>query len=336
MKTWVKALTILLLAQLVVLVAQQLATDSSADAQSRKLALIDATKVDRVVITDAEGASVGFTRSGDNWQSLDGLPVDEGKLSSLLEKVSELDAGWPVSRSAAGLERFEVADDKFQRRLEIGSAGENMTLYFGTSPGYEQTHARTSGEDVFAVKLSNFELSTAGDDWLDPTLLQPKQPIAQVTIEPTAATDSATRRLIRDGARWQINDQPASDSAVQSLVTALENMAVLGHIESTDPQPQVQQTIRLLDAEGEWQLEMYAGTDDTTGYVISSRYPGERFRVAEQLFDTLNPSLSTLQVAPADGRKDQDAVFEPEGPTQRTDSSPAAAPLRDLSSDSSH
>ena len=56
----------------------------------------------------------------------------------------------------------------------MSDSGGNIlaTLFAGTSPGFGKVHARLLGEeDVFSVKLSNYEIASGVDDWLDKRLL---------------------------------------------------------------------------------------------------------------------------------------------------------------------
>ncbi|TQV86254.1 DUF4340 domain-containing protein [Exilibacterium tricleocarpae] len=132
------------------------------------------SQVDRIEISDGD-AAVTLRKAGDQWQlpDLHQLPIDDNKLDDILTKLAALNSGWPVATTASGRERFEVAEDNFQRHLRLyqGEAAV-ASLYVGTSPGFRKVHVRRGQEDaIFAVELNSYELPAAGSDWLDKTLL---------------------------------------------------------------------------------------------------------------------------------------------------------------------
>lgn len=329
MKAWVKTLLLLLVVQLMVLVALKLGGGSNERDEPAVFAVYDVDEVAKIAITDSEGATVSLTRLTDEWQLANGLPADEVKLNGMLAKISQLQVGWPISRSAAALERFEVAADKFQRRLEI-TAGEDVGVYyFGTSPGYQQTHARAAGDDVFAVKISNYELPTAAEEWLDKGLLRPVDPVTKVTYEASAVDDREVRRLVHAAQQWQVNGSAANTEAVTELLNNFGTLSVLDMMLSDSDAAattEVIQSIQLVDGAGEWEFTLLNtkaiaqasgqasgqaiaqadardaqkpnAQEDEEYFVSSSRYAGWQFRVSSTLFDLLNPALADLQAVP--------------------------------------
>ncbi|MDH3763644.1 MAG: DUF4340 domain-containing protein, partial [Gammaproteobacteria bacterium] len=146
----------------------------------RRTALLDTdpAQVNRITIVGEDGKQAVLSKTDDRWQlpEYHQLPANEGKVQQALDLLASSNRGWPVATTDSGRERFKVLDDKFHKKIILAGAEESQqTLYLGTSPGYRQVHTRLAGEDeVYAVKLDGYELSSQSDDWLDNTLLQPK------------------------------------------------------------------------------------------------------------------------------------------------------------------
>jgi len=290
MNNWVKGLAILLCIQLVGLAITNLGPDSNPGDEPAAFALIDTARVDRVSVTDADGASVALQRVAQQWQLADGLPVDATKLTALLDKLGALETGWPVTRSKEAHQRFEVDAENFQRRLELGIGGETTQLYFGTSPGYQQVHARSGTDAVYAVKLSNFEMPSAGDDWLDKGLLRPAGAITQATLTTGQPAALVTTRLALDGdgPAWLVNDQPADSAAVGMLSEKLAGLSVLGVAEGSQAAIVDRRLIELTDAAGDLRLEFTRAEDSEDYLARSSRFPERYFRVVAGAVEDLN------------------------------------------------
>ena len=119
--------------------------------------------------------AITLTKSGDRWllPELQKLPVNDSRMTELLSKLQGLKTGWPVATTRASRERFEVEEDKFQRRIQWYQddtlAGE---LLVGTSPGFRKTHIRKVGDDaIYTAELNSYELPVQNDGWLDKSLL---------------------------------------------------------------------------------------------------------------------------------------------------------------------
>jgi len=143
MNSAIKVLTVLLIGQLLLWLFLQSSDTPKIDEQP---ALLDAAALGgsgvNLQITDAEGNQATLEKLDEGWQLTSGLPADATKVDLLLARLSNLALGWPASTNADSHERFEVADDNFQRKLTLTNDGGESTLYFGTSPGYQQVHAR--------------------------------------------------------------------------------------------------------------------------------------------------------------------------------------------------
>jgi hypothetical protein len=187
-----------------------------------------ASDVTRIVIADANDSTT-LARTGERWQlsDLQQLPANQSRLTTLLDDFGKLTTRWPVAQSDSSHERFEVSEEKFQRHLQLYN-GDTLLgdYYFGTSPGFRQTHARRADDDeVYALAFNNFDLPVDANDWLDKGLLKVSD------VDRIEADDYV---LTRSGDDWQLAagnepDATALDSAkARSLASALQNLQVLG------------------------------------------------------------------------------------------------------------
>jgi len=276
MNSGVKILAILLAAQLVLWLFLQ---STGARPVDESPALLDASILEGTAlnlnIADAEGNKASFAKQGDGWQLASGLPVDGAKAEKLLAKLAGLRLSWPASTKADAHQRFEVADDNFQRKLQITSDGGESTLYFGTSPGYQQVHARGEGDSVFAVKVANHEMPALADDWLDKSLLQAVGEVSSITWEDAVSVSKTPTG-------WMLGDEIANIGATQEAVDTVAKLQVLGVLEAAPSAPPAEaQEILIRDDNGEYRLSFWPRAPTNDHLIVSTRYPGEAFRMAK-------------------------------------------------------
>lgn len=148
---------------------------SSTDNAAQPLLAFERDNVSRIVISTDE-SSVTMNKAENQWQ-LDGeqnLPVADSKLQGVIDQIEGIKTSWPVAQTDSSRERLEVADDKYQKRLQLYAGDELVSdLYIGTSPGFRKVHVRRAGEDeVYSVALNNYDLPAKADEWLDKDLLK--------------------------------------------------------------------------------------------------------------------------------------------------------------------
>lgn len=203
--------------------------------QRAPLLAVETGQIEKFEISDGE-ASVILRREGDSWllPELEKLPVDDGKLDKVLDKLQGLRAGWPVATSSESRERFEVAGDRFRKRLRLYSGDGELVaeFYLGTSPGFRKVHLRSAGDDaVYAVELSSYEWPAKAGDWLDRKLL--------AAGDADAISGPDYRLAKRDG-EWQFDggDAPLDTGEAQQLAGALKNLRITklaGEAPDTEP-----------------------------------------------------------------------------------------------------
>ncbi len=236
--------------------------------------------VDEVQIYGEEAAKVVLKKQQDGWvvESYYGLPAAPGKIDQLMSNLKELKSGWPVATTAAAAKRFEVSEDKFQRKVELLQDGSVTTsLYLGTSPGYRKVHARLDSQDnVFAVKFATHEIPTEGKNWVDTSLSAvPEDSITDIKFKDV--------ELKKEDDSWQLSglqeNETSNEEAIKKVLDALANLnfqEVLG----TEPkaeygleEPATHFTMELkeADAEGNKTLELTLNKPQEGDYYILTR-----------------------------------------------------------------
>lgn len=295
----------LLALQLAIIAVVLLGDFGSRENEQGPLLAFEPDAVDELRITgDGDTAeTLVLTRSEDGWTLPNGLPADANKVQDVLGRLAGLEAPWPVATSGDAAERFEVTEKKFQRHVVLVADGDPVAeLYLGTSPGYQQVHARRADDSaVYSVALSNYQVPTKGDDWLDKTLLQPRGEISRV-----ARADAW--ELSRGEEGWLIGGSAADQEAAEDLVRRLRELRVTGVAEAPDAETEPTAVLSVTDAEGPYQLRLYAGEDGSQYRVTSDRRDGA-FMVSGYVADQILPAEDTL-VAGADASEQDDAAGE--------------------------
>ena len=102
----------------------------------------------------------------------DGFPANSQAVVQLIDRLTNTELGMQVSKQADSFDRMKVADNNFERKVEIGKASEMKTIFFGSAPALRQAHARLSGEKiVYAVKFAPGDIDLKASDWIKKDLL---------------------------------------------------------------------------------------------------------------------------------------------------------------------
>lgn len=162
------------------------------------------------------------------------LAASTVKLQPILTDLQKARLHWPITDSKDSLQRFTLADNAYQWRLQVGNAqGQQQTLWLGDSAGFRQQYLRRDGENaVYKIALNSFELSVDPNQWLDKTLLAVKD------IQAVRGADFALSKKTGSTADWQLSGLlPAqlpqqnafgnpNKAAVEQLLTNLQTLTV--------------------------------------------------------------------------------------------------------------
>jgi len=223
MNRHVKALSLLLAFQLVVLGGVLVWQQRAASASSGTLIKIDRDKVDAIAITDDKGTKLRLSKSESGWvlPASQNLPADSTKVTQTLDKLVAASAPWPVATSTESAKRFEVTSDKFQREIQLLSGDHVLAdVFLGTSPGFKKVHARRAdSDDIYEITFANYDATARADDWLDKSLLKPGGDV-------TALARPAHWRLTRNGDVWAVDGLSPGETTKQDAATDLVNKIV--------------------------------------------------------------------------------------------------------------
>jgi hypothetical protein len=132
----------------------------------------DAETVVSLNIADSDGNRVVLEKGSGGWvlPEAGDYPVNDETVSSLLEKIGNLETGRQVTRTESSHKRLKVAKDDFVRLVELELIdGETHTLYVGSSPRSSATHIRADDhpETYLAADLPSYEVSASANRWVD-------------------------------------------------------------------------------------------------------------------------------------------------------------------------
>lgn len=286
MTTTQARLSALLLLQL--LIAAGLFWNSQQQQQQglqQPLLSFEQSQVDRVVLADGDTTAT-LSRVDGNWQlpQMQQLPADSDKLDDLLSKLNALNAGWPVATTASGRERFEVAEDNFQRRLQLYRGDTALgELFVGTSPGFRKVHARRPGDDeIYSVALNSYELPVTDEAWLDKTLL------SATGVDSIKGPDYALHK--KEESWGFVTAAPEAEQAspklnvekAQQLASAVAGLRVDG-VADSPPGEATPITLEVAGAGGRWTYQFmqaddnyYVRRDDLEAIFTISQFDYER------------------------------------------------------------
>lgn len=257
----------------------------------------DVADVDKLVLAGSD-STLTLQKQDGSWQLADtGLPANSSKVQGLLDTLAGLQTSWPVASTAGGRTRFEVADDRFQRHLALARGDSTLgELYFGSSPGFRQTHARRAGEDeVYNLAFNSaVDLPADRNDWLDKALLRADG------VERIEGSDFTLRK---EGDNWVLDNaaegQSLDQDKARSLASTLQNLRVLRILDS-EPVPAEGEALEQHSLIAGWGDERWQYTLARVGSTsfIARDDLKQRFTLGSSDYDKLaKASLQTLLAA---------------------------------------
>lgn len=222
MNKTVKILAIVLAAQLLLAVEINLSDRDISDGnEPATLVSFDAEKIDRITLEGPNNAKVTLAKSSNNWvlPDLSDFPVNNGKVTQLIERLKALRSGTPVATSTGARERFKVSDEAFERRISLSSGDETLArLYLGSSPGMRLIHARNEADDaIYAVKMAAYDVPVKQSDWEDKSVLT----LSKSTIAAIEVNGLALERSLSETGSESGRNKAADESSPQPVWQAV-------------------------------------------------------------------------------------------------------------------
>ena len=142
----------------------------------RMLLTLDGNSVEtlRIIGPGEKSVLLEKTKKSGEWglPEFDGFPANSQAVAQLIDRLTNTELGMQVSKQEDSFDRMKVADNNFERKVEIGKASEMKTIFFGSAPALRQAHARLSGENiVYAVKFAPGDIDLKASDWIKKDLL---------------------------------------------------------------------------------------------------------------------------------------------------------------------
>ena len=142
-----------------------------------------------VTITDSEGRSIRLARSpfGCVLPDAGDYPCQQNKLPQFLNRIVPITTVSLVTETKASHARLKVADDDFERFIELELAdGKRHRFFLGTSSRGRSAHARLEGQDqvYLAPGFSASDASVQAAAWVDPVYFSvPQDQVVALTLE---------------------------------------------------------------------------------------------------------------------------------------------------------
>lgn len=301
MERYVRILSVLLAVQVgVVGIVWYVAQGGGEEAADRLIA-VDRATITALEITDGAETtadadkSIRIEKTDAGWRlpSVEGLPADAEKVTGLIDKLEDAQAAWPVATSDTSALRFEVTEEKFQRRIRLfGGDTAAAELYLGTSPGMRKVHARRAdSSDVYAITFAIFEVPTKAEEWLDKKLLQPKGVLE--SVERVRGWS-----LVKAGDAWQLSELAEGEStdgdAARDLISKVNDLRILGRAQTAPAEGDAPLfELKLVGADGTTVLRFFRPDAEADFVVGSDGYPGY-FRVAGYIGEALDVDRAGL------------------------------------------
>jgi hypothetical protein len=257
---------------------------------------LEVEQIAQLTISDATGKQIKFAKETGNWvlSEADGYPCQANKVPEFLEKIVALKTNRLVTQTPASHKRLGVADDDFQRKIELElTDGTSHQLYLGTSPSYGAAHVRADGRDeVYLASMSASDAGVNASNWIDTLYFSVTQDqIVALTLE----NANGRFEFEKDEAgAWTMTDLAAdetlSENNVNSLasrVSSLRMLRPLGKTELDDyglNAPNAVVTVKTLDNEGNEKthtLRVGAKSEEDNSYVVISSESPYYVRVSE-------------------------------------------------------
>ena len=207
--------------------------DSAGPVQGAVLA-VDTVAVDELLLEDSAGAMLVLKKAGKGWilPGLADFPADTARVQALVERVASLQRSWPEATTVEAAGRFQVAADRFERRLTLRGAGKDLgRVFLGSSAGLRRVYLRAEGDqDIFAVELAGRDQELDPNSWIDTAVLRlaPDQ-VARIDL-PGFSLTRHNDALVVEGLGANEEMVAASRDSLVERITTLAVQPVQGEV----------------------------------------------------------------------------------------------------------
>ena len=207
---------------------------------SRMLLTLDSRSVEtlRIIGPGEKSVLLEKARKSGEWAlpEFDGFPANSQAVVQLIDRLTNTELGMQVSKQADSFDRMKVADNNFERKVEIGKTSEMKTIFFGSAPALRQAHARLSGEKiVYAVKFAPGDIDLKASDWIKKDLLVVDENkiqaimVGNIRIQRTENVDAVGQEGSKPAWKLFVNNKPAEsqdNEKVDEFVREIADMQI--------------------------------------------------------------------------------------------------------------
>lgn len=256
---------------------------------------LKASDIAGMTITDNKGVSTKLVKQGESWIAADaaGYPADAAKITPLLAKLVAIKAGQPVATTAASFAQLEVADNKFQRKIDLAKPdGSTQTVYLGSAAG-RSVHARLGGKNEVYVAndLATYEADADLLSWINPVYLNVSAAdLTALVLKNRNGEFSLTKD---PQGQWQLaglgSGEAIDANKMSALVTAATSVRMTKPLGKTEDaawglkEPLAVVTMQVKSGDNTRTVTLVVGAQDATdqSYVVKSSESEYYARVAD-------------------------------------------------------
>ncbi len=223
----------LLVVQLVVAAVVLWPRPAASGESASLLPIVKADEVVELTITDANDRAITLARKDGSWvlPEAGDYPAEQERVTTLLTKIESLKADRVVTQTSASHKRLGVAEDGFERRIDLEMAdGSRQRLYVGNSPTWQAAHVRADGQDevYLTSELAAQDAGTEAAAWVDTVYLSIlREQIVRITIE----NAQGTLELTKEGETWNLEGlapgETLDETKVNSLLDRVTSISLL-------------------------------------------------------------------------------------------------------------
>jgi|MDTC01.1.fsa_nt_gb hypothetical protein len=176
-----------------------------------------------LAVTDGDGKRVALAKDGQEWvlPEADAFPADGDRVAPLLRKIEQLRTGRLVTVTEGSHARLQVAEQKFNRELQITwSNGAQNTLLLGSTAGAGATHFRLLEEDevYLTADLTPWEANTAASNYIDTQFFSvPRDAITAITLQNGNGSFTFAKR----DEKWTWSESTADETLDDTVLNGL-------------------------------------------------------------------------------------------------------------------
>lgn len=196
------------------------------------------SEISGIILTDADNKSIALQRQQEVWHIEDGLfPADSKKIEKILNKIIGLTSGRVVTRTKSSQVRLQVADQLFNRKIELRLADASPKIfYLGSSPSQKSIYFREAGTElVYLVRgISSWELQVDNESWWQTVYVDYNDDdLTAIELNNTHGTLSFQKE---DDKNWQLtNVKPESTKGVAEFIKSLRRISISGYMSKERP-----------------------------------------------------------------------------------------------------